>query len=197
MTVSAIVLASGYSRRLDTDKLLVDLGGMTVIRRVVGQVVRSRVDETILVYREAAVVEAVRDLDIIPVFNGKAHLGMSASLKAGIDATDEQTGGYLFFVGDQIFLRREVIDQLLAEIGRDPGTILIPRCSGRRTNPVYFPKRYREQLLEITGDEGGRQIIRGLEKGLRFIDIEEETFCLDLDTPEDLERARRILRSRT
>jgi len=58
------------------------------------------------------------------------------------------------------------------------------RYAGRNGVPAFFPKKYFDKLMELKGDAGARSLLamapyQGLENGE-----------LDVDTLEDLERAR-------
>ncbi len=169
------------------------INGTPLVNHVVQEICLSRVSEVIFVYREEEVKNAVAMLNCRWLHNAHAQRGMSESLKLGVRVSDKEADGYLFFVGDQAFLSHEIIDEIITESERFPEDIIIPRCQGKRTNPVCFPGKYREELLEITGDEGGRQIIRKQEENLRFLEIESENFCLDLDTEEDLKRINAVI----
>jgi molybdenum cofactor cytidylyltransferase len=175
------------------NKLLTVIEGTPLVNRVVQEICLSSVSEVIFVYREEEVKSAVEMLDIQCVYNPNANLGMSESLKVGMKIADQSAEGYMFFVGDQVFLTHQIIDEIIMESNRFPEDIIIPRCRGKRTNPVYFPRKYRDELSRVSGDEGGRQIIRKQEEGLRFFEIESESFCLDLDTVEDLEDINRVI----
>jgi molybdenum cofactor cytidylyltransferase len=184
--ITGIILASGYSKRFNGNKLLTQIEGTPLLAKILEEVCASPLDEIIVVYREDAVRAIAENFPVKCLYNDYADEGMSASLKVGVRGSSDKTDGFMFFVGDQIFLKREIIRELMDTFHKYPDEILIPMCNGERTNPICFPARYREELLEITGDVGGRAIIRRLETGIRFYEIEDENFSVDIDTPEDL-----------
>ena len=49
--ITGIILASGFSKRMNRDKLLMEIDGVPMVERVIERAVESRLDEVILVYR--------------------------------------------------------------------------------------------------------------------------------------------------
>ena len=52
-------------------------------------------------------------------------------------------------------------------------------------HPVIFPKKYFEELTLIQGDIGARNIVNKNKQALNSYDTDDESYFLDLDTPED------------
>ena len=48
-------------------------------------------------------------------------------------------------------------------------------------NPKIFSSRYREELLKLSGDTGGRQIIDAHKKDLLLVEAESEDEVKDID----------------
>jgi molybdenum cofactor cytidylyltransferase len=59
---------------------------------------------------------------------------------------------------------------------------------GRRASPTLFDRSLFGALREITGDEGGRSIVRAHPRLLELVEVEDELTLLDVDTPEDWQR---------
>ena len=49
----------------------------------------------------------------------------------------------------------------------------------------YFSKKYFEELKLIKGDMGARKILNKNEKFLNSYETDDDSYFLDLDTPED------------
>ena len=60
-----------------------------------------------------------------------------------------------------------------------------------RLNPVIFSKKYAEELLNLSGDVGGRQVMERHKEDVRFFEIEDEKELFDIDKKEQLEDNRR------
>ena len=85
--ITAILLAAGLSKRLGRNKLLLLLGGETVIRKTAKAVCESAVSEVILVtgHEEAEVKQAVEGLSVHFTHNPRYAEGQSTSMISGIE----------------------------------------------------------------------------------------------------------------
>lgn len=158
--ISAVLIASGFSTRMGQEKLLLPIKGEPMIRHIAKVLHQSKVKERILIYRNPEVKEAVGNYVHQAILNEKAALGQSQAVKLGVGHAHPQSSGYLFVMGDQPLLSAEVINQLVEIHQQHPACILRPVYAGRPGNPVLFPWTYREQLLQVEGDQGGRGIIQ-------------------------------------
>lgn len=183
--ITGIILASGFSNRMGRDKLLIDIDGEKIIERVIKASVDSNLDEVILVYRKEEVKEIGDKYNIRTVYNEVANLGQSQSLKLGVsEATDAKT--YMFLVGDQPFLTSSLINRLIDEYNKSDLPILIPYYNGLRGMPMLISSIFKEELLKVTGDKGGREIVEKNIDKVKRVYIEEEKLGVDIDNQEDL-----------
>lgn len=193
--VTAIILAAGLSKRLGRNKLLLPLGGETVLRKTAKAVLASAVSEVILVtgHEEAEVKQAVEDLDVRLTHNPRYAGGQSTSMIAGIEAAHETAEAYLFVLGDQPLLTPGIVNGLIAlyESSRPDALVAAPTFKGRRGNPALFAASLKDKLLRASGDAGGRGIIRRLETKspgkIVFLKLRNNDIFLDIDTEEDYE----------
>lgn len=61
---------------------------------------------------------------------------------------------------------------------------------GRRGSPTAFGACYRSELLAISGDKGGRQVMKNHPEELWIMETEEKQLW-DVDLPEDLKRGKK------
>ena len=194
--ISAILLAAGLSKRLGRNKLLLPLGDETVLRKTAKTVLESAVSEVILVtgHEEAEVIQAVEGLDVRLAHNPRYAEGQSTSMIAGVEAAHEEAGAYLFVLGDQPLLTPGIVNDLISlyEKSRPDALVAAPVFQGRRGNPALFSASLRDELLQTSGDAGGRGIIQRLETEspgkIVFLELPNDDMFLDIDTEEDYER---------
>ncbi|MFC1591364.1 molybdenum cofactor cytidylyltransferase [Thermodesulfobacteriota bacterium] len=191
LTVSGIILASGFSRRMQQDKLLLPVNGVPLLERVIRAAVQSDLDEVLLVYRSGSVKDIAERCGLRTVLNQSAQEGQSAAVRIGIAAARQDAAGLLFMVGDQPFLSAAVIDLIISEFFRNPEKIVVPVYDGQRGSPVLFPSRCREQLLALRGDRGGRSIINRMPESVLTAAIQQSAPLVDIDTPEEYRRLHR------
>lgn len=185
--VTGIILASGFSRRMGRDKLLIEIDGEKIIERVIKASCKSKLDDIILIYRSEDIKEIGSKYNIKSIYNENAYLGQSEGLKLGVKAAIDVTS-YMFLVGDQPFITPEIINKLIEEYNQTDSSIILPYYNGHRGMPMIISSIYREELLDIVGDKGGRDIIRNNPSEVKKVYIEGENLGIDIDTLDDLKK---------
>jgi molybdenum cofactor cytidylyltransferase len=189
--ITGIIMASGLSRRMGTDKLLLPVNGIPLVERVMQAADPSQLDEIILLYQNPAVCELARKYRIKALFNPDAEQGQSASVKAGVLAAAPDTEAYMFLTGDQPRLNSTAINDLINTWRTHKENIIIPVYGGRRGSPTVFPALLREKFLALAGDTGGRTVMEQAPDMVRCIDMPDADAGVDIDTPGDYETIRR------
>ncbi|MBN2569616.1 MAG: nucleotidyltransferase family protein [Deltaproteobacteria bacterium] len=185
--ISAIVLAAGQSKRMGRAKQLLPFGSGTVLETVIDSLTESKVDETILVlgYRGEEIRKSLSCRPSKTVFNQCYEEGMSTSIICGMNAADERADAVMIVLGDQPLISSEVIDRLAHKYRNGEKGIVVPLCKTRRGNPVIFDMKYREKLLALCGDIGGKGIIDSEIGDVMEVDIESDAIILDIDEKDD------------
>lgn len=184
--ITGIIMASGFSNRMGENKLLIELDGVRLIDRVISEAKKSDLDKLILIYREDEIKKIGDFFKIETIYNKNANLGQSESMKLGIRNTDSGSS-YMFLVGDQPFLTKDIINNLIDSHKLNKNKIVVPHYNGKRGMPTIFPSIFREELLKIDGDIGGRDII--IENRDKIVKLVfDKKYGLDIDTKEDLLR---------
>ena len=183
--ITGIILASGFSRRIDKDKLLFEVEGIPLVERVIKAAKSSNIDRLVLIYQRNEIKELAYKHGIKAVHNPYADEGQSAAVKTGVKSSHPDTDGFIFFVGDQPFLNPSTINKLIDEFQKEKDTIVVPLYNGKRGNPVIFPSTLKEDLLRLDGDCGGRKIIEEKEERVKLVTIENGIEGKDIDTEED------------
>ncbi|OGO79405.1 MAG: molybdenum cofactor cytidylyltransferase [Clostridiales bacterium GWB2_37_7] len=184
--ISAIIMASGYSKRMKKDKLFLEYRGKTLIQNTIDNVLKCGFKQIILVAREREILQLGKENAICVIENKNADKGMSESIKLGLAYTDD-CDGYMFFTIDQPLLNTSIINKLIEFFEQDKKYIIVPHYRGRRGSPVIFSKKFKQDLMNLEGDIGGRKIIDGCLEEVRFVDIDDEKVLFDVDTQKDYE----------
>lgn len=187
--MTAVILAAGLSRRFGRDKLLMDLDGKQIILYVLDLVLGIGFNETVLVYSNDELLKVVGSRNVKCVKNNAAAEGMSTSVRCGIRAAGP-SDAYAFFTGDQPYIEAGTVKSLIAAFYKGEGSIVVPRYAGRNGNPVIFAAEWKEQLENLTGDTGGRTIIKNNPGEVCFIDMAGVKAGMDIDTWEDYVRCK-------
>ncbi len=192
--LTGIILASGFSRRFNGDKLTFMVQGKSIIACVVENCLESRLDEIIVIYRSDEVYEVLRDYNIKLLRNENAQEGMAAGMRLGVEKASKNADGYMVFMGDQILFGSSDTDRMIDAFMKH-GKIIAASYEGKRRNPVIFPSSYRDKILSIHGDEGGRSILKNEGKDIVLVEY-EAIKSLDIDRAEDVDSILKHLKKR-
>jgi len=182
--MTAIILAAGFSKRFGGNKLLAEINGKPIIFKVVETVQKCGFEEIILVSRSSHVKELFKDSDINVVINENAAQGISTSIKCGI-LNAESADSFMFFVADQPFIDEKTVKALMEAYKSKKGSIIVPLYNGVNGNPVIFAGAWKTELLKLTGDIGGRAIIKAHPDEVYFVKLDNGAAGIDIDTRDD------------
>ena len=173
------------------EKLFLPLGGKPVLQWVLETALASNLDEIICVARDLTSVRRqikLADERLFWLLNYGADRGQSTSVIAGLWAAHPQSDGCMFLLGDQPLMHKELINSLIKRFEASSALIVAPKYKGEARNPVLFRRELFPDLLELTGDRGGRALLEKHRKKASLIDWKDEVPFLDIDLPEDYER---------
>lgn len=171
--LSMVYLASGYGSRFGGNKLLERLGdkrlfehGLLMLFGIQESLEKELglLSEVILVSQYPEILDFGEKLGLKTVENPYAAEGITASIRLGTKMAAEDGDYLLYSVADQPWLKGETVKNFLDCFFRlslqGKASIGCLCAEGRRGNPAVFHRRYREELLALTGDKGGSQIIK-------------------------------------
>jgi molybdenum cofactor cytidylyltransferase len=186
--VAAVVLAAGRSSRMGSPKMLATVDGVPLVRRAAEAALASRADHVVVVtgHRGADVSDALDGLDVACVENPAFADGLSTSLAAGLAALGDDIEAAVVLLGDMPMIEAAMIDRLIDAFDPETGAlIVVPTHGGRRGNPVLWSRRFFPELMAVTGDKGGREILDDYPDAIAEVDLGEAA-AVDIDTPEAL-----------
>jgi molybdenum cofactor cytidylyltransferase len=179
VSVAAVVLAAGASERLGRAKQTVVLGGETLVERAVRVAMEAGLAPVIVVVRAGLELSGCE-----VVVNEQAGEGVASSIRCGVMRAGELgVEGVVLMTCDQVALRAEHLRALRGVAGQVTGS----RYAGKVGIPAYFPAASFGELRALRGDVGARELLLGAAS------VVEEGLELDVDTEEDVERARKLL----
>ncbi|MCP5366442.1 MAG: NTP transferase domain-containing protein [Hyphomicrobiales bacterium] len=191
--LAALVLAAGSSRRMGAvNKLLAQVGGVPMVRRVLDAVPADAVAETVVVtgHQAGEVARAVAGRDLRLVHNPDFEMGMGGSLARGVAALGDDVDGVLVLLGDMPGLSADAVRRVLDAF--DPaggGEICLPVWQGRRGHPVLFGRRFFPELAALSGDMGGKALLDAFDTRIVEVAVDDGGVIDDVDTPEQLAAA--------
>ncbi|WP_341987585.1 molybdopterin-binding/glycosyltransferase family 2 protein [Azorhizobium sp. AG788] len=192
--VAAVVLAAGRGIRMGgPNKLLEEVGGACVVRRVVEAALASRARPVLVVtgHDHARVEAALAGLPVFFVHNPDHATGMASSVRRGIAAVPADVEGAMVLLGDMPLVAPALLDRLVEGFAPEDGRLIIVPMDGEmRGNPVLWSRRFFPDLAGLEGDIGARRLISAHPEAVFDIPVTGAGAFLDVDTPEALAKAR-------
>lgn len=190
LAISAVVLAAGLSSRMGgPHKLLLDIGGEPIIRRTLRAVLAIEPAEIVVVtgHRAAEVRAALGGLAVRFVHNPDFAEGQPGSVVAGIRALSGPCQAVMIVLGDQPLLSPEALTRLIAAYAAAPEgrSMLVPLCHGVRGNPVIVAAHHIPEIRAGSLKLGCRKLIETYPEQVALVEMMDEAFIRDCDTPED------------
>lgn len=186
--MEAIVLAAGYSSRAQTFKMTIMLGNMTVLEHTLSKF--EGICHKIIVVsgfqseRINKLLSEIRykyKMEIVGVVNPLYDLGMFSSVQKG--CKEVEASSFFITPGDCPLVDKETIHKLTTE----KGNVVIPSYHRKGGHPIKLSGDIKQRILEADSDTNLRSILQKNEKN--FLNVEDPGVVMDLDTPEDIERA--------
>ena len=198
MTVAAIVLAAGASRRMGQPKPLLPWGDGTLLAWELDELMRSCVDDIVVVTGAHAddVRRSLGDGARYCVFNPRWAQGRAGSLACGAQAL---AGGarpapeaVVIQNVDQP-TRHDIIDRLVDQLRSSGVDAVQPTHRGETGHPVVVAGALLPELAAAHEESLGlRGVLERHPPALLAMD-DEPVVRLDLDTPDVLDEGRRLL----
>lgn len=188
MSISCIVMASGMSKRMNENKLLLTIDNKMIFEYVLDTISKIKFDEVIVVTRFKEIIDYSKKYNYKIVNNNNFEEGQSSSIRLGVNSA-KKNNAYMFFVADQPFVKEKTINYILEEYNKNNDGIIVPYYNGVKGNPVVFGNRFRQELLNLSGDKGGSIVIKeNMDKVKNvFIKTEDNFENFDIDNKNDYE----------
>ncbi len=201
MRTFAVVPAAGHSRRMGRPKLLLPLGGDTVLGRVVGALRRGGVDEVLVVAGpHVAELAALAEAAGASALTLDAETpDMRATVEHGLRWLEERRrpgpeDSWLLCPADHPALAAEVVADLLRARRDHPDrSVIIPTFEGRRGHPALIAWRLATEVSRLPPDQGLNSLLRARAAETLLLPVRADAVLWDLDTPEDFERLIRLV----
>ncbi len=190
--ISAIILAAGMSSRMRRPKHLLKLGGRTVLGRVVDTFIHSNVGEVLVVVGTASGIGRGELRGVKVIQNPESSMGVSTSIKAGLDAVRADSDAAVFGLADKPFVTVGTINSLIESYRASGRGIVIPIYRGIRGNPILFSREFFNELGGLSGDVGGKAVIKKHKERVLEVEVEDEGVLIDINTEKDYEKAKAL-----
>jgi len=190
-----VILGAGQSRRMGKPKLLLPWGQTSVLGHLIKQWQENRAAQVAVVCAagDTAIQVELACLGQGPgkhILNFAPERGMFSSVQ-----TAAQWGGWKsvlshwgIVLGDQPHLSSATLEGLVQFCREHPSSICVPRQGGHRRHPVFLPK---EAFLQLATSKATdlRQFLDRPPLKVEYCEMDDPALALDIDRPEDYEKA--------
>lgn len=113
-----------------------------------------------------------------------AALGMGHSLACGVAHADKNQS-VLIALADMPWIGSATLQAVVAALGQGAG-IVVPRHREQAGHPVGFASRFHDELTQLGGDRGARELIKAHAREVQYLDLADPGVLRDVDRPQDL-----------
>ena len=87
-------------------------------------------------------------------------------------------------LGDRPLLSLHIIDALISAWHSTGKRIVVPAYDGKRGHPILFAQSLFAELMQVSGDEGGRSVLARHKDELETVELGNAMASYDVDTWE-------------
>lgn len=193
--IGAIVLAGGMSTRMGQPKVLLPWSnGKTIIEHIIEQLIRSRVDQIVVVTGPThdEVKALLKPMGVKVSYNRSYRTGeMLSSLKTGLRAMPDHIAATMIVLGDQPRLQPKVIYKVMKAYAEGEGHLIAPSFQMRRGHPILVSRRYWPEFFNLPRTGSPRDVINAHQDEIHYINVETDSVLRDVDTPDDYDQERK------
>jgi molybdenum cofactor cytidylyltransferase len=195
LTLRIVVLAAGFSARLGQPKALARIHGQSVLQRTIHTLSPFRAASKIIVViprRAFRYTVGFPRRSVSFVANADRSTGLASSVRLGV-VRARHSAGILLLPVDLVDLQRRDIARLIARWRGGRRRVAARRVEAHAAAPLILPRWLYAGAFGLTGDTGLRDLVRRLPRdAVSLTDLPSAE--VDVDMPQDLERARRRIR---
>ena len=187
LRLATIILAAGQSKRMGSiNKLLMRIEGRPMIQRVVDVAIEAASTDIYVVtgFERERIESRLREYSVNFVHNESFREGMGTTIAEGVKAISDQVfDGVMILLGDLPYLRADTVIAVAESFAEHDGRkIVIPTYDGDPGHPVVFPKAFFNELTQLSGDRGAREVYARHQSSVARIEVEDPGGTRDLDT---------------
>jgi len=186
--ICGIILAAGEGKRMGKVKLTLPLGDKQLIEWVLQAVKLAPLDKYFLVVRpeDKEMIKIGESWGAEIVLNPEYRSGMSSSIRKALDQiSSEVVEGIFILLGDQPLINPSIIYKMLKAFTPGKREIVVPFYKDKQGNPVLFDNYWKEGLMKLSGDVGGRSLLKANPENIKRVKISDRAVIEDINSEED------------
>jgi molybdenum cofactor cytidylyltransferase len=169
-------------------KALLKIGPLVFLETIFNLLEEAKYDPQIIVLGKdfKEIFQSVqKKRKILFLRNQFPEKGQLYSLQCGLKHVPGDVPGCLVVLVDHPLVALTTYLSVYEAAQKFPYKIIIPVYEGERGHPVYFGKKYFNDLLTAPLAEGARSVVQKYEKSILELPVDDAGILVDIDTPEE------------
>ncbi len=189
--VAGLLLAAGASTRMGQPKQLLRVGGETLLDRILIEVLSSDLDLALLVlgFQAQEIKESLGTglhHPKLKIIENKNYLdGISTSIITGLSEVEDVFDHVMIILADMPLINSNLINLLLHKYLASPLQLGAIKLIGRRSHPVIIGRQFHDELRQLKGDVGARDLFVKYADQVCLVEPEQDYDDVDIDTMEE------------
>jgi len=188
MSISAIVLAAGQSKRMGQPKMLLRWGNTTVLGKAIETIQQAGVEDILVITGGAKdKVESIASSYKLRFAHNAdyANDDMLVSIQLGISEQKTQSVAALICLGDQPQVEERSVRLVCESFQRSKSGIVVPSHQMRRGHPWLIAREHWGEVLEMREPKSMRDFLNSHKDEILYVESNSPGILQDIDTPED------------
>jgi molybdenum cofactor cytidylyltransferase len=183
-----VILAAGSSSRMGTSKQLLQVGGETLLERVVTCSLNSKISNVTVVLGSNSEIHSrvLKNKRVQVLVNPDWALGVGNTIKFSLKKLLENNinvQGVMFMVCDQPHISTVHLNNIIDRFIEESPVAVASQYKGTYGVPAIFDRIAFSNLLSISDQAGAKTVLQNWEGDLRLVSFNGGE--IDLDTPEE------------
>ncbi len=188
--IAAIIIAAGYSSRMDGFKPLLKFKNSTTVERLIHTYHEAGIKDIYVVvgHKKEDIIDKIKDLEIDIVYNEAYDEGMFTSVKKGVLALDADIDAFFMQPVDIPLIKEKTLQLIMDGYRTNNKGVVYPTFYGQKGHPPLIDCKYNSIILSSNGEGGLKRILGTLQEDSFYVPVFDNTILLDMDKKEDYEK---------
>jgi molybdenum cofactor cytidylyltransferase len=172
-------------------KMLLPWGKLTVIEQVITIFLAAGVKDIVVVTggTRELVETVIESYPVQKVYNTNYETGeMLSSLQLGLRALSDHVEATLIALGDQPQVQEGTVRLVCEAYRQSQSRLVVPSFQMRRGHPWLVARSLWNEILTLSPPESTRDFLNRHAANIRYVEVENSSILVDLDTPEDYKK---------
>lgn len=187
----AVILAAGYSSRMNAFKPLLDIGGKSAVQGLIDELHDADITSVTVVtgHNRKQLASILHNSNVTEAYNDEFDKGMFSSIQKGLEtarAKFAQCSGFFIIPVDCPLITSEMIKLLMQKVREtnSDDEFFVLTFNGKKGHPLYVPEMYINEIISYDGPGGLKGITDKYWDKMIRIACDDEGCVLDMDTQE-------------